>query len=277
LSTLRYQGRDFEKLPTESVLQCLLRHGVKVNWGCTQGNCRACRLHLESGEVSETSRRTLPDTQRALGYILACRSYPHGDLALELEAPVISMGAEMVEAAALTPRLHRIRLAPASGVSYHPGQQIRVNGGPLYPLTSLPSEPWLEYHAPQVPTVPVNITAPHGDFFFIAETPPRPVILAGAGPGIAALYAVVRSVLAEAPATPVALFCTPAPAFDALFAELAAAHPAFRRQPEDAFPASLAGCRVFLSAPPLQLQPLHRRAFLAGADPLDIHTLPLSE
>jgi len=88
-------GYFISLLGTERVLHCahgqdVLNAAIKagLDWlpiGCRGGGCGVCRVMVHSGsyETGRMSRRHVSSTDAAIGFALACRLYPAGDLVIE--------------------------------------------------------------------------------------------------------------------------------------------------------------------------------------------------
>src|SRR5262245_65974977 len=77
---LRFEGKDYSLAEGESVLDCLLRHGVQVNSLCRSGSCQSCLLQSTAGAVPPAAQAGLKDSWKQQGYFLACICRPREDL-----------------------------------------------------------------------------------------------------------------------------------------------------------------------------------------------------
>ena len=74
-------GRETVRAPAgEPLLNTLERYGIVVPAICRSGACSACRVKLLSGRVFQPAHTALRESDRELGYIHACVSYPLEDL-----------------------------------------------------------------------------------------------------------------------------------------------------------------------------------------------------
>ncbi len=78
-------GHDFFVEGTESILDASVRAGLKLDYGCSSGNCGACKARVVSGEVCRTREHdyVLSGREKQLGYILTCSNTAVTDLVLE--------------------------------------------------------------------------------------------------------------------------------------------------------------------------------------------------
>ena len=72
-------------------------HGIPV--GCRNGGCGACKVRVTAGsyQTRKMNRAVLSAAEEAEGCVLACKTYPRGDLAVHvlgrvLQAPKLSPG-----------------------------------------------------------------------------------------------------------------------------------------------------------------------------------------
>lgn len=118
----------------------------------------------------------------------------------------------------------RVRLAAEEPFEYRAGQYvsvIREDGlARRYSLASLPSEDLLELHVRRIPGGAMSgwlwdeaargtrafVQGPAGQCFYVEGTPGQPLVLVGAGTGLAPLVGIARDALAAGHTGPVWLF-----------------------------------------------------------------------
>ena len=66
----------------ETILQQGENAGLIMPYSCLAGNCGACRVKLQSGEVKQLATDGLMPNQQADGYVLACSSIPQSDIVI---------------------------------------------------------------------------------------------------------------------------------------------------------------------------------------------------
>ena len=78
-------GHDFFVEGTESILDASVRAGRKLAYGCSSGNCGACKARVVSGEVCKTRDHdyVLSEREKQMGYILSCSNTAVTDVVLE--------------------------------------------------------------------------------------------------------------------------------------------------------------------------------------------------
>jgi CDP-4-dehydro-6-deoxyglucose reductase len=215
MPAVHFSGRDFPVQPGESVLDCLLRNGVPVPHSCKAGACQSCLVRGIPGEVPEAAQNGLKDTLRAQGYFLACACRPAADLEVSLAGAEQRIAAHIAGIESLNETVVRVRLRTQAGLTYNAGQfvtLIREDGlARSYSLASLPHEDELELHVRKihggamsqwlhqqsVSGTPVWLQGPSGNCFYVAGMPEQPLLLAGAGTGLAPLFGIVRDALLQ--------------------------------------------------------------------------------
>jgi CDP-4-dehydro-6-deoxyglucose reductase len=240
MSTIHYAGQDlpvqhFPVQPGESVLDCLLRNGVAISHSCKAGACQSCLVKAGS-PVPETAQRGLKDTLRAHNYFLACSLQPAADLTVSPAGAEQRIQARITGIDALNGSVLRVRLRTEVPFEYRAGQFVslfREDGlARSYSLASLPGEDALEFHIRKIPGgamsgwlhsqsldqsldgatprvqsgVPVWIQGPSGNCFYVPGTADEPLLLAGAGTGLAPLYGIARDALQQGHSGPIWLF-----------------------------------------------------------------------
>ncbi len=228
MTTIRFRDVDYDCRPGETVLACLLRHGVDVPSSCRSGVCQTCMMRAVAGTPPEAAQTGLKETLKARGYFLACICEPDGDLEVVLSGedvlhhvPAVVTGKQH-----LTPEIVRLRLRPEEPFSYRPGQFVnlrRPDDGLTrsYSLASLPSEgDEIELHVRALPEGRmsqwiageldvggrVEIEGPHGECFYLGVDPGQPLLMIGTGTGLAPLWGILRDAIAQGHTGPIHLF-----------------------------------------------------------------------
>lgn len=86
-------GGEFFCPEDECVLIAMERAGlVDILVGCRRGGCGVCKVRVQDGMYHNGKMSSLKVTQeeQAVGYSLACRLYPDGDLVVEIPRGRIS-------------------------------------------------------------------------------------------------------------------------------------------------------------------------------------------
>jgi ferredoxin len=83
--TIDNTGEVFHCGPDRNVLEAMeaaLCTGIPV--GCRNGGCGACKARVVEGPyvARKMNRAVLSEEEQARGYVLACKTYPQGDLKL---------------------------------------------------------------------------------------------------------------------------------------------------------------------------------------------------
>jgi CDP-4-dehydro-6-deoxyglucose reductase len=211
---IRFEGREIDLLPDETVLEGLERQGWTLPAFCRQGVCQCCLMKAKNGPVPAAAQKGLKEGQRLQALFLACVCRPAQDEHLELERYGSSeeFASRVQRVEQLTEQVLRVYLALPSGFAHRAGQYlqlVRPSDGLMrpYSIASLPGEA-LELHVALMPGgamsgwlrsavgEPVTVRGPFGDCFYFEGEPERPLCLAGNGTGLAPLLGVVRAALA---------------------------------------------------------------------------------
>lgn len=253
--------RQFEApLPVEmgqTILEAALARDLPYPHGCRSGNCGACKSELISGEVemSPYSDFALTEAEKNNGLILACRAVPWSDCEVKfLEAdetvahPLRHMQCRVVDLAAMTHDIRRIRLEVKSGGPYtfSAGQyaSLEFPGLPArdYSMANRPGETTLEFHIRLLPggaVTPfvsqtlkvgdrVKVIGPYGTSY-LREKHSGPIIALAGGSGLAPIKSIVDQALDIGCKQPIHLYLGVRDERDLYledyFRERAAAHP----------------------------------------------------
>ncbi|MBK1649170.1 2Fe-2S iron-sulfur cluster-binding protein [Rhabdochromatium marinum] len=78
-------GHEFFVEGSEPILNAAVRAGLRMNYGCSNGQCGACKARVISGEVWKVRDHdyVLSARERQMGYMLACSNTAVTDLVLE--------------------------------------------------------------------------------------------------------------------------------------------------------------------------------------------------
>src|SRR3954463_6043474 len=88
-----YEGTSYTLEKNESVLEALLRSGVKAPHSCKAGSCGSCMMRASGGTVPARAQAGLKDSWKAQGYFLACVCVPEGDLEVSRAGSDVQLGA----------------------------------------------------------------------------------------------------------------------------------------------------------------------------------------
>jgi len=225
VTLVTHEGRAVDVAPGETVLDALLRAGVNAPHSCRAGNCQSCMHRAIDGAPPPESQSGLTDAQKAMGYFLPCICRPKtpltilrpDDLGASLEAFVRAIDR-------LSEDIVRLRIE-AEGFAYRPGQFIELriteNLKRHYSLASHPEEDsFLEMHirlhqdgrmsrhlADNLQAGDkVHVAGPSGSCFYEGVAADQPMLLIGAGTGLAPLYGVLRDALRKGHRGPIRLY-----------------------------------------------------------------------
>jgi CDP-4-dehydro-6-deoxyglucose reductase len=80
-------SREFICKEKQSILDAARSQGVVIQYACKGGGCGLCKIKVESGEfeIGKSSKAVLPDSERELHYVLACKAYAKSDLEVRIQ------------------------------------------------------------------------------------------------------------------------------------------------------------------------------------------------
>jgi ferredoxin-NADP reductase/ferredoxin len=225
VTLVRHEGGAVDVAPGETVLEALLRAGVNAPHSCRAGNCQSCLHRAIDGAPPPQSQSGLTDAQKAMGYFLPCICRPTtpltisrpDDLGASLEAIVRAIDP-------LSEDIIRLRIE-ADGFAYRPGQFVELSVGEdlkrHYSLASHPEEDSLlemhirlhqdgrmSRHLAEILKTgdSVRVAGPSGSCFYEGVAKDQPMLLIGAGTGLAPLYGVLRDALSKGHRGPIRLY-----------------------------------------------------------------------
>lgn len=208
-------GNTYPAAAGETVLDCLMRHGVAVPHACRSGVCQSCLMQAD-GPVPESAQKGLKPTFQKQNLFLACQCTPTDDMTVRLpdaagvDTPAVISGIDY-----LNHNVLRLSLTPGAAFDCEPGQYITlINSDGVARSYSIANNPardgHIELHVRLLPNglmsdylkdrakagTAVTIRGPAGNCFYVPdEGPDYPILLAGTGTGLAPLYGIARHAL----------------------------------------------------------------------------------
>ncbi|MGC4092781.1 MAG: 2Fe-2S iron-sulfur cluster binding domain-containing protein [Polyangiaceae bacterium] len=222
LRTIEFEGQRYTLGEAESVLECLLRHGLSIPNFCRSGVCQACMLKATSGEVPAASQRGIKPSLQQLEHFLACMCRPAGDLAVARCEAAERHPSRVTRVEHAAPRVLRVWLERPPGLEFRAGQFVQLERPSdallrPYSLASLPDDDELELHVALLEHGAMSswlqgavghavwVRGAFGDCFYQEGESERPLLLAGTGTGLAPLFAVLRAAARAAHRGPITL------------------------------------------------------------------------
>lgn len=230
MTILTHQGQQLELKPWETVLDCLLRHGVALPYACKAGMCQACIVRAVDCSASEESRKWVRPQLQALGYTLACQWVPATDVCAELpNLADFAVQATIRSLQHLNAEVLQVLLDiadPRRMFAYRPGQYltaINANGTTrAYSIANdFNADGYVELHIAATThgefTRWLFDTARVGDSLYVSgpaghchyderDDADAMLILAGTGTGLAPLYGIVLDALRKQHAETIHLY-----------------------------------------------------------------------
>lgn len=218
MTIVEFNQQSYAIANEESLLQCLLRHGIAYPNSCQAGICQSCLIKAKDGAINPAWQEGLPATLKMQGYFLACLARPETNL--HVTAPDSSeceIDAEILEIASLNHNVIQLKLAAKNLEDWIPGQYLSLINpeGTIrsYSIANIPVEDgfielqikvsangsmgnWLLNKASQQTVV--KLRGPFGQCFY--HNPDKAafdILLVGTGTGLAPLVAVLKSALCQ--------------------------------------------------------------------------------
>lgn len=218
MSLIEFNHQLYSLTSQETVLQCLLRHGVEYPNACQAGICRSCLMKSKGGEVHPSWQEGLPNSLKSQGYFLACLAKPV-DL-LQVIVPDESeceVEAKIIGIQPLNQNVIQVQLEVDNLESWAPGQYLSLitPEGTVrsYSIANIPRQEglielhikiypggcmghWLLSIAKAPPTV--KLRGPFG--YCVYENPNQlsfDLLLAGTGTGLAPLVGILKDALSQ--------------------------------------------------------------------------------
>lgn len=214
--TITLEGKSYPLAENETVLDALLRQGVKAPFSCHAGICHTCMMRVLKGEPTPDSQKGLSLSRMEQGYFLPCSCTPEQDLQIAFpDTNAISVDTKVVSVLHLNREVARLRLQRPDGFSYRAGQYTVLYNpegvGRNYSFASVPQlDADLEFHVHRLPDGHISrwiadqlkpgdrirLGEAVGDCYYLNDRPLQPILMIGTGTGLAPLYGILRDALA---------------------------------------------------------------------------------
>ena len=223
---IHFEGEDYQCEPGETVLDCLTRHGVSVNYSCKAGICQTCMMVAEEGEPTPASQVGIKETLKAQNHFLICCCEPEADMRIAVPDRTGSeVNTTVLEKDFLNTDVVRLRLVKPEDYDYLPGQFLNLKNDAgvsrSYSLASVPQlDNFLELHIRHAPNGQVSgwvaeklqtgntvtIGQAAGECSYIAGRAEQPLLMIGTGTGLAPLVGIARDALQQGHSGPIHLY-----------------------------------------------------------------------
>lgn len=225
MASLTFDDRLIPITPGQDVLSALLAAGVSAPHSCRAGICQTCLSRAE-GEIPAEAQRGLSNAQKEQGYFLPCVCVPTGPLkilAADSSVEAIDVGVCAIDR--LAPTVVRLRMEPSAPFAYRPGQFLALETPDgcvrSYSIASHPGEEaFLELHVRLLPNGRMSefvaerlsvgdrlaVRGPFGACYYDEADRDRPLVLVGAGTGLAPLWGILRDALSRGHRGPIRLY-----------------------------------------------------------------------
>ena len=223
---IKFEQQTFVPLENESVLDCLLRHGVEAPYSCRNGICQTCLMRATKGSPTVSSQKGLKQAQIQQKFFLACACVTQEEMEIVLpDSQSNRFETSVTDKTFLSDSVLRVRLKRPENFSYFAGQFLTIfktkNVGRSYSLASVPEvDNYLEFHIHIIPGGQVSqwlandisvgdtitISEALGNCIYIGAAKTQPLVLIGTGTGIAPLLAIVRQAVISGHPEPIKLY-----------------------------------------------------------------------
>jgi len=213
-------GHDFFVEGNESILEGSVRAGLNLNYGCSSGNCGACKARVVKGETWRIRDHdyVLSEREKQMGYILTCSNTAVTDVVIEAAETISAADLPQQEIRASLRKVERIsddlislhlQTPRTQTLRFMSGQRVRLtletgetrelsiascpcNGRHLWFLLRRRPDPFSEAVFRTVhPGHMITLNGPNGTFV-LTEDAPEPALFVAFGDGIAPIKSLIE-------------------------------------------------------------------------------------
>jgi CDP-4-dehydro-6-deoxyglucose reductase len=218
-------GHEFYIDGANSILEAGLSSGLALNYGCNTGTCGLCKAKVVSGRLKKLCLHdySLTDTEKALGYFIACCNTAASDLVIEAEEASSSQDiphqeievrvkkverpdADTFIVRTRTPRTRRLRFLAGQYVSlkldHLPPRDCSIASCPCddkmleFHISKLAGQDIASYLADSLRvTESITVTGPRGEFT-LDESSTRSLVFLACNTGFAPVKSLIEHALA---------------------------------------------------------------------------------
>lgn len=214
MASVRYNNCTYHASSEETLLDALLKQGVKFPHSCKIGTCQSCLTKLVEGTVPPEAQKGLKPTLLAKNYFLSCQCKAECDITISLpEQSEVAIPSKIIKLSMLNYNVLQVRLAIDNTAEFKAGQYINLvtpnNIIRSYSIANVPKE-YIELHVKLMPqglmsgwfsqhaaiNDSVYIRGPMGDCFYCNPSNNSfPIVLAGTGTGLAPLVGIASDAI----------------------------------------------------------------------------------
>lgn len=224
--TLTLNNDSYACQPEETVLEALLRQNVDVPYACKQGTCHSCLVRQTDGLPPSAAQAGLKNTQKQLGFFLACQCLPEQDMSIRLpdQSEFYAQG-KVITKVPLSKTVILLEIAFADAFEFNAGQFVNLQRPDgltrSYSIANIPKQTnTLELHIRCLPNGqfgtwvrdmlqtgdPIAVSEPRGHCFYLPERGEQGLLLIGTGTGLAPLAGILTDALKHDHSGPIYLF-----------------------------------------------------------------------
>ncbi len=219
-----FEGEEYSSHKNETVLDCLLRNGVKVTNSCKSGVCHSCLLKSTSSP-DEISQKGLSQSKKEGGFFLSCQQKALSGLEVFMpDSSLLFVEGEVTSQVRITDTVVILKVRTLGDYPFKAGQFtniIRHDGVcRSYSIASQTGERELEFHIRKVAggelsnwlyekdltNQKIKLSEPLGECCLNDEMTGKDLLLIGVGTGLAPLYGVLKDSLVKQKMGAVKLF-----------------------------------------------------------------------
>ncbi|MDP1574975.1 MAG: 2Fe-2S iron-sulfur cluster binding domain-containing protein [Coxiellaceae bacterium] len=212
---ISFADKTYTLNENESILECLIRHGINYPHSCQVGVCQSC-LIKGRGTINPAWQEGIQDTLKTQGYFLACLAKPKEDIQLTVPfASECEIEAKIDDIKKLTYNVIQVKLYVKNLAPWTPGQYLNlINSEGIirsYSIANIPNQDgFIELHIKLEEqglmgewfkkTAHVNnlisIRGPLGRcFYFNPNKLTYDILLVGTGTGLSPLIGIAKQAL----------------------------------------------------------------------------------
>ncbi|MGY3804700.1 2Fe-2S iron-sulfur cluster binding domain-containing protein [Pigmentibacter ruber] len=215
MPSIKFNSKNYNISPDQSVLDLLILNNEEVNYFCKSGLCQSCMMEFNEGTPPQKSQMGLSEADKLQKKFLPCLCFPEDDISIKkCNEENKKYPAKILAKEIINNEIIILKLKKPNNYSFYPGQYLNIYKDNKclrsYSIASLCDEKneielhikhffqgemsnWIFTHLKDGDEI--NISRALGNCFFTPEARNKPLLFLGVSTGVAPLLGICRQAI----------------------------------------------------------------------------------